>query len=74
MRDLGISFLGTSVTVDAILHVVRCFEDENVIHVSAKPSPQKRHVEIINTELALSDLQQLDSKIEKLERQVKGGC
>jgi hypothetical protein len=70
-EGLGNQFLGNIRDVDAILHVVRCFDDPNVVHVSAHPDP-KEDIEIINTELALADLGQLERKIEKLERQVKG--
>lgn len=70
-EGLGNQFLGNIRDVDAILHVVRCFDDPNVIHISAQPAPRD-DIEIINTELALADLQQLERKIEKLERQVKG--
>jgi GTP-binding protein YchF len=70
-EGLGNQFLGNIRDVDAILHVVRCFDDPNVVHVSAAPDPRE-DIEIINTELALADMQQLERKIEKLERQVKG--
>lgn len=70
-EGLGNQFLGNIRDVDAILHVVRCFDDPNVVHISEKPAPQD-DIGIINTELALADLQQIESKIEKLERQVKG--
>ncbi|MBI9044731.1 MAG: redox-regulated ATPase YchF [Anaerolineaceae bacterium] len=70
-EGLGNQFLGNIRDVDAILHVVRCFEDTNVVHVSAHPDPLE-DIEIIHTELALADLQQLERKVEKLERQVKG--
>jgi GTP-binding protein YchF len=70
-EGLGNQFLGNIRDVDAILHVVRCFDDPNVVHVSAQPDP-KEDIEVINTELALADLGQLERKLEKLERQVKG--
>jgi ribosome-binding ATPase len=70
-EGLGNQFLGNIRNVDAILHVVRCFDDPNVVHVNAKPDPTD-DISVINTELALADLQQLERKIEKLERQVKG--
>ena len=70
-EGLGNQFLGNIRDVDAILHVVRCFEDENVVHVSARPDPRE-DIEIINTELALADLEQLARRIEKLDRQIKG--
>jgi GTP-binding protein YchF len=70
-EGLGNQFLGNIRDVDAILHIVRCFDDPNVVHINAKPSPIE-DIEIINTELALADYQQLERRIEKLERQVKG--
>ncbi|MBN1201281.1 MAG: redox-regulated ATPase YchF [Anaerolineae bacterium] len=70
-EGLGNQFLGNIRDVDAILHVVRCFDDPNVVHISERPDPGT-DIEIINTELALADWQQLERKIEKLERQVKG--
>ncbi len=69
-EGLGNKFLGNIRDVDAILHVVRCFEDENVVHVSGKPDP-RGDIEIINTELILADLQQLEKKVERLERQAR---
>jgi hypothetical protein len=70
-EGLGNQFLGNIRDVDAILHVVRCFEDPNVVHTSAQIDP-RADIEIINTELALADLEQLERRLEKLERQVKG--
>jgi hypothetical protein len=70
-EGLGNQFLGNIRDVDAILHVVRCFDDPNVVHVSAFPDP-RADIEIITTELALADLQQLERKIEKLESEIKG--
>jgi hypothetical protein len=70
-EGLGNQFLGHIRDVDAIVHVVRCFDDPNVVHISEHPQP-RQDIEIINTELALADLQQLERKIEKMKRQVKG--
>jgi GTP-binding protein YchF len=70
-EGLGNQFLGNIRDVDAILHVVRCFDDPNVVHISEHPDP-RADIEIINVELALADLQQLERKIEKLESEVKG--
>lgn len=70
-EGLGNRFLGHIREVDAIVHVVRCFDDENVVHVNAKPDPAA-DIAVINTELALADLQQLERRLEKLEREVKG--
>ena len=70
-EGLGNRFLGHIRHVDAIAHVVRCFDDENVVHVNAVPDPAD-DIAVINTELALADLQQLERRLEKLEREVKG--
>lgn len=70
-EGLGNRFLGHIRHVDAIAHVVRCFEDDNVVHVNEKPQPAD-DIAVINTELALADLQQLQRRLEKLEREVKG--
>ena len=67
-EGLGNQFLGNIRDTDAIVHVVRCFEDENIIHVSEIPDPAS-DIDIINTELLLADLQQLERKIERLIRQ-----
>jgi GTP-binding protein YchF len=67
-EGLGNQFLANIRETAAIVHVVRCFDDENVIHVAAKPSPRD-DIEIINTELMLADLQQLENRLSKLERQ-----
>ena len=70
-EGLGNQFLANIRDADAIVHVVRCFDDPNVVHVSEKPEPRS-DIEIINTELILADLQQLERKMERLESQVKG--
>jgi GTP-binding protein YchF len=70
-EGLGNQFLGNIRDADAIVHVVRCFEDPNVVHIRAKPEPRE-DIEIVNLELGLADLQQLEGKIERLESQVKG--
>jgi ribosome-binding ATPase len=70
-EGLGNQFLANIRETAAIVHVVRCFEDENVIHVSAQIDPRD-DIEVINTELMLADLQQLENKIDKLVRQVRG--
>jgi GTP-binding protein YchF len=69
-EGLGNQFLGNIRDTDAILHIVRCFEDPNVVHVSEKPEPRD-DIETINVELMLADLQQLERKLEKLERQAQ---
>jgi len=58
--------------VDAIVHVVRCFEDDNVIHVDGNVDPV-RDKDIIDTELILKDIDTVEKRIEKLKKQSKGG-
>ena len=70
-EGLGNQFLANIRDADAIVHVVRCFEDPNVVHVSGELQP-RRDAEIVNLELILADLQQLERKIERLESQVRG--
>jgi GTP-binding protein YchF len=70
-EGLGNQFLGQIRNVNAILHIVRCFDDPNVVHVSEKPDPLE-DIETIQVELALADLDQLERKIERLESAVKG--
>jgi hypothetical protein len=70
-EGLGNQFLGHIRDVAALVHVVRCFDDDNVVHISEHPEP-RTDIEIINTELILADLQQLERKIDKLTSQVKG--
>ncbi len=70
-EGLGNQFLAQIRDVTAILHVVRCFEDPNVVHISAQPDP-RTDIEIIDLELVLADLQQLERKIERLSSSVKG--
>ena len=70
-EGLGNKFLGTIRNTDALLHVVRCFEDPNVVHISEHPDP-KEDIEIVQVELILADLEQITKKLEKLSRQVKG--
>jgi len=70
-EGLGNQFLGNIRDTDAILHIVRCFSDPNVVHISENPQPRE-DIEIINLELILADLQQLDRKIERLQSGVKG--
>jgi len=69
-EGLGNQFLANIRETDAIVHVVRCFEDPNVIHVSGRVNPID-DIEVINTELVLSDLQMIENVITRLEKQVK---
>jgi hypothetical protein len=71
-EGLGNQFLANIRETDAIAHVVRCFEDENVTHVSNKVNP-KEDVEVINTELQLADLQTLENGINRVSRLAKSG-
>lgn len=70
-EGLGNQFLDQIRGTNAIVHVVRCFDDPNVVHISEQPDPLS-DIEIVNVELALSDLQQLERKIERLESALKG--
>ncbi|MBS1731030.1 MAG: redox-regulated ATPase YchF [Bacteroidetes bacterium] len=69
-EGLGNQFLGNIRATDAIIHVIRCFEDENVIHVDGNINPI-RDKEIIDTELQLKDLETLDKRISKAEKMSK---
>jgi GTP-binding protein YchF len=71
-EGLGNQFLGHIRSVDAIVHVVRCFDDENVVHVSGSVDPV-RDIEIIKTELALADLDTVEKKFQRVEKQAKSG-
>ena len=71
-EGLGNQFLANIRETDAIAHVVRCFEDENVTHVSNQVNP-KEDVEVINTELQLADLQTLENGINRVSRLAKSG-
>lgn len=71
-EGLGNKFLSHIREVDAIVHVVRCFENEKIIHVSGKIDPIE-DIEVINLELALSDLEQVTKKYEKDAKLVKTG-
>lgn len=71
-EGLGNQFLANIRETDAIAHVVRCFEDENVTHVSNKVNPEE-DIEVINTELQLADLQTLESGINRVSRLAKSG-
>jgi ribosome-binding ATPase len=71
-EGLGNKFLGHIRSTDAILHVVRCFDNENVVHVSGNVSPL-RDIEIIQTELALADLDTVEKRILRVEKLGRGG-
>lgn len=71
-EGLGNQFLSHIREVDAIVHVVRCFTDENVTHVSGKVDPAS-DIEIIETELLLKDLDSLEKRIERTKKAARGG-
>ena len=70
-EGLGNKFLSNIREVDAIVHVVRCFEDDNIIHVDGKIGA-KRDIETINLELIFSDLEILDRRIDRAKKAMKG--
>jgi len=71
-EGLGNQFLGNIRETDAILHVLRCFEDENIVHVDGSVDPV-RDKETIDMELQLKDLETVDKKLEKVKRASKTG-
>jgi GTP-binding protein YchF len=71
-EGLGNQFLANIREVDAIVHVVRCFDDPNVIHVDGSVDPV-RDKEIIDTELQLKDLDSLEKRLDRYERKAKAG-
>ncbi len=71
-EGLGNQFLANIREVDAIAHVVRCFEDDNVIHVDGSVDPV-RDKEIIDTELILKDIETVEKRLDKYKKQAKGG-
>jgi len=68
-EGLGNKFLANIREVDAIVHVIRCFDDDDVVHVSGSVNPI-RDIEIINLELALSDLNQIEKRRMRLKKQL----
>ena len=71
-EGLGNKFLSHIREVDAIVHVVRCFEDENVIHVDGSVDPA-RDIDVINTELVLADIETVQKRAEKAAAMLKKG-
>jgi GTP-binding protein YchF len=71
-EGLGNQFLGNIRETDAIIHVLRCFENDNITHVDGSIDPV-RDKEVIDTELQLKDLETIDNRIEKLEKQARHG-
>ena len=70
-EGLGNKFLASIRECDAIVHVVRCFEDENITHVDGSVDPV-RDIETINLELIFSDIEMIDRKIERTKKAMKG--
>ena len=71
-EGLGNQFLANIREVDALAHVVRCFNDENVIHVAGKVDPES-DIEIIHTELGLADMETVEKGIERAAKRAKSG-
>ena len=71
-EGLGNQFLANIRETDAIAHVVRCFDDENIVHVAGKVDPTS-DIEVINTELALADLESVEKQLQKAQKLAKGG-
>jgi len=71
-EGLGNQFLGNIRETDAIIHVVRCFEDDNVIHVEGKVDPIS-DIEVINTELALADIASVEKSLLKATKAARTG-
>ncbi len=71
-EGLGNQFLANIRETDAIAHVVRCFEDPNVIHVANRVSPAD-DIDIINTELVLADMESCEKQLQRVTRTAKGG-
>lgn len=69
-EGLGNQFLANIREVDAIVHVVRCFENDDIIHVSGSVDPV-RDIEVINLELALADLGQIEKRVDRARKQAR---
>ena len=75
-EGLGNQFLANIRETDAIAHVVRCFDDENIVHVAGKIDPTS-DIEVINTELALADLESVEKQVQKAQeagKRRRQGC
>lgn len=70
-EGLGNQFLANIRETDAIAHVIRCFDDENVVHVEGKINPEA-DIEVINTELALADLDTVEKALQRATKAAKG--
>ncbi|RUO25300.1 redox-regulated ATPase YchF [Aliidiomarina minuta] len=71
-EGLGNKFLANIRETDAIGHVVRCFDDDNIVHVAGKVNPYE-DIDTINTELALADLDSVEKSVYRLSKKAKGG-
>src|SRR5512134_3795465 len=71
-EGLGNKFLANIRECDAIAHIVRCFEDPNVVHVAGKVDPVS-DIEVINTELALADMQTVEKQLAKYTKVARSG-
>lgn len=71
-EGLGNKFLANIRETDAIIHVLRCFDDDNITHVDGKVDPV-RDKEVIDVELQLKDLETVESRIQRVEKQAKTG-
>lgn len=71
-EGLGNQFLANIREVDAIIHVIRCFDDDNIVHVAGKVDPIEDK-EVIDTELQLKDLESVDKRIQRVEKIAKSG-
>ena len=72
MRDWEINFLANIRECDAIAHVLRCFDDDDVTHVDGRVNPIE-DAETIETELMLADLENIEKRMQGLVRKIKGG-
>ena len=71
-EGLGNKFLSNIRTTDAIVHVVRCFDDSNVTHVEGSTDPL-RDIDIINLELVMADIEMVERRVDKCQKAAKGG-
>ncbi|WP_341503402.1 redox-regulated ATPase YchF [Gallaecimonas sp. GXIMD4217] len=71
-EGLGNKFLANIRETDAIAHVVRCFDNDNIVHVAGKVSPAE-DIDVINTELVLSDMEQAERALQRVAKRAKGG-
>ncbi len=71
-EGLGNQFLGNIRSTDAIVHVVRCFDDDNIVHVEGSIDPI-RDIEVVETELLLKDLETVDKRLDKARKMSKSG-